>query len=98
MTHPEYTTAELDAFDCIFDNAAWGIENEDQYFAFVQLMDPDGSIESALGDRHYEADQARRAALSESDLAAEDAHRQQMVDRGMVIVRRIMAEKRESHQ
>lgn len=76
-----YTNVELDSFEAIFENAAWGIENEDQYFAFVLKMDPDGSIEEALGDRYYAADLVRRAGLTDEERVAEDARDKRLAER-----------------
>lgn len=91
-----YTDAELDSFETIFENAAWGIENEDQYFAFVLKMDPDSSIEQALSARNDAAEQVRRAGLTDQVRAAEDARTEQLVARGMAIVREIIARKKAS--
>jgi hypothetical protein len=88
-----YTTADLDAFESLFDRAALDL-TEDDYFSLILTMDPDRSIEDALQDRRDVAENARRAALTDEQRADEDAHMAKMVTRGMEIVRAIMERQR----
>ena len=88
-----YTDAELDAYERVFEIAA-NMLYTDPYFELILSLDPDQSIEIALRQRQDKAEAVRRAALSDKERAAEDAHDEQLIKMGMEIVRRKLAERR----
>ena len=85
-----YTARDLDAFESIFNDAAVAMDDDDAYFALLLKMDPDQSIEHALGDRQEAAEAVRRAGLTDEQRAAEDAAMERGVQRGLAIMREIM--------
>jgi len=82
----------IDLYDNAVTLAALSM-GEDEYEDYVLRIDPDGRLYRASLDRMEARESARRAALSADEQAAEQAHDARLVEIGMQVLRRKLAEK-----
>lgn len=92
MNNTTVTDFEIDTYDRMVTlTASW---DDDKAFETLLTFDPAGTIYNAWVARNHQREDARRAALTDTERAAEDAQNERLLARGMEIVREIMARHR----